>query len=66
MTTNVSGSAKIYAFPPRGRFAANNQHEGSQPSASALPPNVMTACGSSWYHDEAIQEAAKAAPARKK
>jgi hypothetical protein len=69
MTTNVSGSAKIYAFPPRGRFAATNQCEGSRPSAAALPRSLMTACGSGWYHEEAIQETAqeivKAAPPRK-
>jgi len=60
MTNNVSGS-KIYTFPRRGRFAAGDQGEGAQASAAVqLPRALMTACGSSWYHEDAIREAAEA------
>ena len=58
MTTQISGSAKIYTFPPRGRFAL--RMTGNELSAAAnlqLPRGVeLTSGGSSWYHDEAIAE----------
>jgi hypothetical protein len=69
MTTNfpgspaVSGSAKIYPFPARGRFAAGGQGQGeaSEPTANVrLLPAVRIASGSGWYHDAAIQDAIKA------
>jgi Protein of unknown function (DUF2735) len=57
MTTSTSGgSAQIYQFPPRGRFAVN---AGDNPQlrinleAQALP---KVASGSGWYHDAAIQD----------
>jgi hypothetical protein len=58
MTTSISrGSAQIYEFPPRGRFALNGRCE-SQPRADLEPqPLVKMASGSGWYHDAAIQEA---------
>jgi len=58
MTTNYSGSATIYTFPPRGRFAAGDQF-ADRPRAEhvALPRGVELVSGSGWYHDEAIQEA---------
>jgi Protein of unknown function (DUF2735) len=66
MTTNISGSAKIYAFPARGRFAASNQPEDSkQPANAPLPHGITIASGSGWYHDEAIQEEIRAEPRRK-
>jgi hypothetical protein len=62
MTTNISGSsdfpqsATIYAFPPRGRFAAGILREDLKPAASVqLPRGVKLASGSGWYHDAAIQ-----------
>ena len=55
MTTLNSGSAKIYTFPARGRFASGEQSSGSSPAAD-LARVATTACGSAWYHDEAIQE----------
>ena len=62
MTTNVSGSphmsgsANIYAFPARGRFAAGSQRDESKQVASVqLPPGVKVASGSGWYHEAAIQ-----------
>jgi hypothetical protein len=58
MTTSISrGSARIYEFPPRGRFALNGR-EASQLRANLEPqPLVKVASGSGWYHDAAIQEA---------
>ncbi len=58
MTTNISGSATIYAFPARGRFASVGQREAS-PLGAAAPstPAVRIVSGSGWYHDEAIQQA---------
>jgi hypothetical protein len=60
MTTSIPrGSAQIYEFPPRGRFALNRRDE-SQLRADPQPqPLVKVACGSGWYHDAAIQEADK-------
>ena len=58
MTTN--GSAKIYQFPARGRFAANLHREDAKPVANLVPSQVVEVVASSgWYHDEAIQEAAR-------
>jgi hypothetical protein len=55
MTTDFSGTtAKIYTFPPRGRFAMNSQHQDAVP-AFQLPRNVKLVTGSGWYHDDAIQ-----------
>ena len=48
-------SAKIYKFPARGRFAVEGSRTDESDSASARIPR--TACGSAWYHDEAIQDA---------
>jgi len=60
MTTNSSAtptaSAKIYSFPPRGRFAL--RIDDTAPAANAtvqLPRGVKLVTGSGWYHDEAIQ-----------
>jgi len=63
MTTNfsaapvASGSAKIYQFPLRGRFAAGGQGEAG---SAALPAGVKIASGGGWYHDAAIQDAINA------
>jgi hypothetical protein len=58
MTTNYSGSAMIYTFPPRGRFAAGHGLAERQPAQSApLPPGAKLVSGSGWYHDEAIEQA---------
>lgn len=55
MTTNSQReSAKIYTFPARGRFAAGSEEAKS--AASRTIPRV-TACGSAWYHEEAIKDA---------
>jgi len=57
MTTTFSGgSATIYAFPARGRFAAGNQRDESSFAANVqVPRSVRVASGSGWYHEEAIQ-----------
>src|ERR1700733_12500411 len=52
MTT--SGSAQIYQFPARGRFALNARNESQ---AVESQPLVKVAAGSGWYHEAAIQEA---------
>jgi hypothetical protein len=60
MTTNVhSGSATIFQFPARGRFALSGRAEASQPATNLLtaPRAANVAFGSSWYHEEAIREA---------
>lgn len=57
MITNDSGSAKIYDFPPRGRFAEKIR-QGDARNVQ-LPPGVKLAVGGAWYHDEAIREAEK-------
>ena len=57
MPSNTQGgSATIYQFPARGRFAA--PAVGGRASEQA---NAVAACGarlvtgSAWYHDEAIE-----------
>ena len=66
-SSNVSGSAKIYTFPPRGRFALRIRDQGGDAAAAVqLPHGVKLVSGSGWYHDEAIQNAIAAEPARKK
>ncbi len=63
-SSHFSGSATIYTFPPRGRFALRMQDEN--PAADVqLPRGVKLVTGSSWYHDEAIQDALKAEQSRK-
>jgi hypothetical protein len=49
---NPSGSATIYTFPPRGRFALRIDDTAA---AVQLPQGAELVTGSGWYHDEAIQ-----------
>lgn len=57
-SSSVSGSATIYTFPPRGRFALHGQGEHFAPVANiVLPRGVKLVTGSGWYHDAAIQDA---------
>ena len=61
MTTSTDqGSAKIYQFPLRGRFAATFQNDDAKVSALLTPQAVNAAIGGGWYHDEAIQDAERA------
>lgn len=51
-------SAKIYQFPARGRAANVNRRDDTKADANVTPMNVaVTACGSAWYHEEAMREA---------
>jgi hypothetical protein len=57
--SGFSGSATIYRFPPRGRFALRERDDfDSFDSAAdrslALPRGARLPSGSGWYHDEAI------------
>jgi hypothetical protein len=55
MSANIDrSSAIIYEFPKRGHFAVNAQREESNVASMQRAPKI--AFGSSWYHDEAIQE----------
>lgn len=57
MTTNVpAGTAQIFQFPPRGRFALNAR-DGSNKASFQMTPAVRIASGSAWYHDAAIEDA---------
>ena len=57
MTANSDrGSAEIYQFPARGRFAANKNSETKDASTPTSHHVVKVAVGSGWYHDAAIQE----------
>jgi hypothetical protein len=58
MTTNFhAGSAKIYEFPARGRFAAGGRPDENRTPTRFTSPHVADVVfGSSWYHEEAIQE----------
>jgi hypothetical protein len=68
-------SAKIYTFPPRGRFALRmNGDVLTAPAHVELPHGAKLMSGAAWYHDEAIQEESlhdahrdgpKCAPSRK-
>jgi hypothetical protein len=62
MTTNagtLTGSAKIYAFPPRGRYAIDAQRGDLNIAHTQLPPGAKLAVGSAWYHDQAIESTRK-------
>lgn len=58
----ATGSAKIYEFPARGRFAAaGNRDESKSADVTSLRGAKGVAAksvyGGSWYHDAAIEEA---------
>jgi hypothetical protein len=58
MTTDLHrGPAKIYQFPTRSRPALGGSRPGENPAAANPPPHVVAACGSAWYHEEAIRDA---------
>jgi hypothetical protein len=57
MTTQTRGSATIYQFPARGRFAASADRQDSMSApVAALPRGAKLAVGGAWYHDEAIRD----------
>jgi hypothetical protein len=56
MTNAIRGSATVYEFPLRGRFAVNIQRGDSELAAVRTPsPAAAVAIGGAWYHDEAIE-----------
>jgi hypothetical protein len=57
MPSNTQGgSATIYQFPARGRFAAPRASSQAHEQANAVAPRgVRLVSGSAWYHDEAIE-----------
>jgi hypothetical protein len=67
MTTDFQrGPAKIYQFPTRTRPALGGHREDGRPgensaitTASATPASrvAVAACGSAWYHEQALQDA---------
>ena len=72
MANGIRGSAQIYEFPAGGRTGAAQRraeaawapapaaHRGelvAGPMSWTPQPMVPVACGSSWYHDAAIEEA---------
>jgi hypothetical protein len=52
MTTLHHGSATIFQFPVRGRFAATPERNDA---SSAQQRAAKVAVGGAWYHDEAIR-----------
>jgi hypothetical protein len=62
MTTNSqTGSARIYEFPVRGRFAASGARDDAKSAADMAAARIpKVAFGSGWYHEAAVQEAEQA------
>jgi hypothetical protein len=56
----ATGSAKIYAFPPRGRFALANEHDAIESASASSVHAVKVASDSGWYHEAAIEDASRA------
>ena len=63
MNTNGSQeSARIYQFPAGGRAALGGKRWDEFNSAPAQTPEGFSqaaVCSGSWYHDDAIREAAE-------
>jgi hypothetical protein len=54
MTTSLhGGSATIYQFPQRGRFAASPSRD--EPGVAGTTPRAPAVAFDSWYHEEAIE-----------
>jgi hypothetical protein len=54
MTSSLhGGSATIYQFPLRGRFAASPSHDES--SVATTAPRAPAIAFGSWYHEAAIE-----------
>lgn len=61
MTNFHGGSAKIFMFPARGRFAEAGPRNDTVALDAGLSPRVApVVSGDNWYHDEAIREAEQA------
>ena len=60
MTTSIPrGSARIYEFPLRGRFAQGLREEQATLVNLEAQAAMRAAVGSGWYHDAAIAEEAE-------
>ena len=57
MTSAIRPTAKIIAFPKRGRLGF---HFASGQTAANTSEAPVFDCFGSWYHEEAVREAAKA------
>lgn len=58
MATNVpQGSAQIFKFPPRGRYAVGDANPAQNRSANFTGPQaVIVGTSGAWYHDEAVRD----------
>jgi Protein of unknown function (DUF2735) len=56
--SEISGSAKIFQFPPRGRYALVDNGSGFVASAHFQMPRgaTLAPAGGAWYHDAAIRD----------
>ena len=52
MPTQMQGSAKIYDFPLRGRFAVGASHDSAAANTASRAPAIAFG---SWYHEAAIE-----------
>jgi hypothetical protein len=53
-------TAKIYTFPSKGWASVRRGSETPKPAIElSARQYAITACGSAWYHEEAIEEAAR-------
>ncbi len=62
MTDNFyQRSAKIYQFPVRGHTPGSGHRDETKPAAYLTSPRIArVACGSAWYHEEAVEDAERA------
>ena len=62
MTANSNrGSAKIYQFPAGGRAGLGSRRDAARLVEKFAASRVArVACGSAWYHEEAVQSAERA------
>lgn len=51
-----AGSARIYQFPVRGRFATSPMRDGKPDLDQIVASLPKVVCGGSWYHEEAVQQ----------
>jgi hypothetical protein len=49
-------TAKIYAFPARGRVAAGTRRDEAKSTAERAPRVLATDFGSGWYHEAAVKD----------
>ena len=59
MATSVpQGSAQIFKFPPRGRYAVGGTDSVQNKLTNFTTQQaVVVGYGGAWYHDEAVREA---------